>query len=563
MVDILSDGSDLGFHASRFQQVKLSEHNSMPPRPMQHSASRSLFSPRALGLCTALALAATSGQAVAQNDYDHDKTSAATLGTAWTFADQGATPNTLLFFGISLNGGPTPIAAFDPRDTRSLGIGTDLIAGWPFVATGTGSNVPLVLNLPLDASLAGIGIYTQTFTFNLSGDPTFVADISNTTYAQLAMPSSSQLLTNTLPQPLALATPVFDRTSNGGMSDVALIGGGSGTVTSPNGSLDTALFGFRDLDTRTGTQALFSRGLPTVTVLSDGRALIVGGVDAGGSALSSCTIYDPASGSFTVTGSLNTGRAAHGATLLPNGDVLVAGGSSAFVDPVSAVSGTLRSAEVWSATGGTWTTVGNLGENLLAPGLSTLSDGRVMVHGGVAVTFFIGIPLGASSTTTCQFFSSGSFSGAPSMQSPRAIHDPNQIELNDGRLLVSGGIDVPSLLGAMNSAPVATAEVFDPSTNSWTLVPMAQARVAHAAVLLDDGRAVVLGGAQGTLQTLSSTAGTEIFDPTTNTWSAGPTLQQARAAAAGVVMANGAVYLLGGQGGPTNTTLVTIELLTF
>ena len=56
--------------------------------------------------------------------------------------------------------------------------------------------------------------------------------------------------------------------------------------------------------------------------------LVAGGVDANG-AIASAEIYDAASGIWTVTGSLNTGRQLHTATLLPSGMVLVAGGADA------------------------------------------------------------------------------------------------------------------------------------------------------------------------------------------------------------------------------------------
>ena len=63
----------------------------------------------------------------------------------------------------------------------------------------------------------------------------------------------------------------------------------------------------------------------TATLLPNGKVLVAGGGGSSGF-LSSVELYDPASGTWTATGSLNAARYLHTATLLPNGKVLVAGG---------------------------------------------------------------------------------------------------------------------------------------------------------------------------------------------------------------------------------------------
>ncbi len=61
----------------------------------------------------------------------------------------------------------------------------------------------------------------------------------------------------------------------------------------------------------------------TATLLPNGKVLVAGGSSC---VLASAELYDPASGTWTATGSLATARDLHTATLLPNGKVLVAGG---------------------------------------------------------------------------------------------------------------------------------------------------------------------------------------------------------------------------------------------
>ena len=85
--------------------------------------------------------------------------------------------------------------------------------------------------------------------------------------------------------------------------------------------------------------------------------LIAGGFDSTFNASASAELYDPASGTWTATGNLNNARVYHTATLLPNGMVLVAGGHDG---PSFTPSDILSSAELYDPASGTWTVTGSL-----------------------------------------------------------------------------------------------------------------------------------------------------------------------------------------------------------
>lgn len=94
-----------------------------------------------------------------------------------------------------------------------------------------------------------------------------------------------------------------------------------------------------------------ARFFDTSTLLPDGQVLVAGGSLAN-SALASAELYSPGTGKWAFTGSMNAARAGQTATLLRDGQVLVAGGGS-----------TPGSAELYNPASGTWALTGSLHTN--------------------------------------------------------------------------------------------------------------------------------------------------------------------------------------------------------
>jgi N-acetylneuraminic acid mutarotase len=126
----------------------------------------------------------------------------------------------------------------------------------------------------------------------------------------------------------------------------------------------------------TGSLAVARTG-HTATLLPNGKVLVAGGFNHS-TWLASAELYDPASGTWTATGSLGAARSNHTATLLPNGKVLVAGGFQGDLD--NGVE--LANAELYDPASGTWTATGSLGAARSAQTATLLPNGKVLVAGG-------------------------------------------------------------------------------------------------------------------------------------------------------------------------------------
>ena len=206
----------------------------------------------------------------------------------------------------------------------------------------------------------------------------------------------------------------------------------------------------------------------TATLLNDGRVLLVGGIGATTAASSSAELFDPATETFSLTGSLATRRYLHTATLLPSGDVLIVGGSS---NP-----GVLTSAEIYRVATGTFEPGPVLRIPRAGHTATLLHDGTVLIAGGTAT---------AAAQATVEVYDpvAGAFSLIESMPTPRSGHEAAL--LPNGKVLVTGG------------STDRNAPLFDPVTRTWTNGgALWTARLLHTATLDGSGHVFVYGGEQ-------------------------------------------------------------------
>jgi len=122
----------------------------------------------------------------------------------------------------------------------------------------------------------------------------------------------------------------------------------------------------------------------TETLLSDGRVLLAGGTeynDGFGPSLSTAEIYDPSSGAFSATGGMNAPRAYHTATLLPNGKVLIAGGEDTGPLPGNPPA-VFNTAEIYDPATGVFTPTANMTAAREQHTATLLDNGQVLIAGG-------------------------------------------------------------------------------------------------------------------------------------------------------------------------------------
>ena len=272
-----------------------------------------------------------------------------------------------------------------------------------------------------------------------------------------------------------------------------------------------------------------ARAAHSATLLPDGRVLIAGGFREEGTseiAIASAEIFDPETNTFTPTSDMNAPRNGHAATLLPNGQVLIAGGWDQ--------NGRTSTAELYDPQTGKFEYTGSL----MAPrqGLTAtlLKNGQVLIAGGDSAR--------DTPQLIAELYNPATeiFTPAESLKGGRFGHTSTL--LANGTVLLVGGT-------SGNDNILASAEIYDPESGQFTLTKNANmVRYKHTAVLLKDGNVLILGGTDrrdwnGKYDTA------EIYDARAGRFTQISDMNQERfkLAEAAVLLANGNVLIGGGN----------------
>lgn len=269
------------------------------------------------------------------------------------------------------------------------------------------------------------------------------------------------------------------------------------------------------------------RAAHTATLLPEGKVLVVGGFAGGGNTLASAEVFDPATNMFASAGNMNVSRAGHTATLLPNGRVLIAGGYNGSY---------LASAELYDPAARTFTPAGRMVTARSGQVATLLIDGKVLLAGGVGTgwTFLTDAELYDPTTNT--------FTATGGMTTARESHTATL--LRDGGVLITGGHQ-----GRRSAITVySSAEIYNPASGTFSAAnDLTIRRHKHDATLLADGRVLITGGSDER-DGRGAYRNAEVFNPDNGTFTTVGNMNAARYKLQGttVVLNSGKVLIAGG-----------------
>ncbi|WP_282361406.1 kelch repeat-containing protein [Pseudomonas sp. PS01300] len=275
------------------------------------------------------------------------------------------------------------------------------------------------------------------------------------------------------------------------------------------------------------------RFVHAMNVLSDGRVLITAGFSKAGQFLQTSELYDGKS--FRKGPQLVENRDNQRTIDLGSGKVFIEGGDNEKL-------GYIASTELFDPKGNTFTAGPLLPTGRAMDTISDIGKGKTLLAGGMKIVDFKQVFL---KETVIYEEKSNTVKAGPDLITARKQHKATT--LRDGRVLFTGGMN--------DSGTLDSAEIYS-SGKIKQAAKMVSPRREHCSVLLNDGRVLVAGGHTG----IDFTATTEVFDPSTGKFSAGPSMAAARAFPTCTKFKDGTVLVAGGsnQSGATKSAEILV-----
>jgi RHS repeat-associated protein len=229
----------------------------------------------------------------------------------------------------------------------------------------------------------------------------------------------------------------------------------------------------------------------TATLLGNGNILVAGGFGAYPTVFANALVYNPATGTASAAGAMQSGRGDHTATLLQNGKVLVVGG-------INATTKVQNVADLYDPTANAW----SVAAVPPAPGRFShvaplLASGKVLIAGGEE------LPSGIAQTLGTAIYdpTSNAWTAGP----PTAFS-----HYTGTASVLTQGANVGKVVLAGGDFALSQVELFDPSSSTWkSISPLLTGRDSHVALTLQSG-VLYAGGSDSNGNLLSST---ELYEP--------------------------------------------------
>ena len=245
-------------------------------------------------------------------------------------------------------------------------------------------------------------------------------------------------------------------------------------------------------------------------------------------------VFDPAIDSWTTLANPPSHRAGSDLILLDDGRLIAIGGFEIGLAGGQLGTEFLGATDIFDPETGEWQKGTVMGQPLFRQTAVLLSDGRVLVVGGVFLS-------DGKESARAEIYDPATDTWTPTEDMSTERGQPNAVLLSDGRVLVTGdrSLDLRAVTGK--------AETYDPDTGAWSSTEdMSKAGIGHTLTLLPDGRVLAAGGVHPTNRHFGAYSTTEIFDPAANSWSPGPELAQPRIDHSATLLPDGRVLLVGG-----------------